>query len=631
MRIAPVVGVLLCSLLTGCTLTSTAPAGPAAGVPIRGMIHGGQQPVVGAHLYLFAANTNGYGGASISLLNASATGQSDSLGAYVTSDNNGGFSITGDYSCTPGSQVYIYAAGGNPGAGVNSALGLLAILGECPDSGNFLAATPFISVNEVSTVAAAYAFAGFATDATHVSSSGTPLAKRGIANAFANAANFADLATGAALAVTPAGNGTVPQIKINTLANILASCVNSTGPSSSACSTLLKSTLTSDSNRPAPTETASAAINIAHNPGSNMNALFSLVSATSPFVPSLAVRPNDFSIGLTFTGGGISKTSGPAGVAIDAAGNAWITNSQGNSVTELSSTGAAISPATGFTGGGLSAPVAIAIDLAGNAWSTNHVNSVSEFSSAGQPISPDAGFTGGGLLAPSAIAIDSSGDVWVTNYGVDGGIAELSNSGVPLSPSTGFTDNGSVGLSFWGVAIDMSGDAWVTLAGGNNLVAELSNSGATISPGNGYGGGGLYIPHAIAIDSSANIWVANAQSLTKFSSVGVALSSSPGFTGSGVISDSILVSGLAIDGGGNAWVGLFGGITELSNSGALLLTDSGAITEGITGGPRSVAIDGSGNVWATNVTSVLEYIGAAVPVVTPLSAGVKNHSLGSRP
>ena len=70
---------------------------------------------------------------------------------------SGRFTITGAYSCNPGSQVYLYALGGDPGAGVNSAAGLLAVLGNCPAPGNFLAATPFVSVNEVSTIAAAYA------------------------------------------------------------------------------------------------------------------------------------------------------------------------------------------------------------------------------------------------------------------------------------------------------------------------------------------------------------------------------------------------------------------------------------------------------------------------------------------
>ena len=213
---------------------------------MQGKVLGGQQPIVGAHIYLLAANTTGNAGpgilasssnASVSLLNAALTGQTDSVGAYVLTDSNGNFTITGDYTCTGNTQVYVYALGGNAGSGANSAAGLLAALGSCPSSGNFLSQTPFIFVNEVSTIAAAYSFAGYATDATHVSSSGSALALTGIRNAFATATNLAGISTGAALATTPAGNGVVPQSEINTLANILSSCVNSTGPASTQCST----------------------------------------------------------------------------------------------------------------------------------------------------------------------------------------------------------------------------------------------------------------------------------------------------------------------------------------------------------------------------------------------------------
>jgi hypothetical protein len=56
--------------------------------------------------------------------------------------------------------------------------------------------------------------------------------------------------------------------------------------------------------------------------------------------------------------------------------------------------------------------------------------------------------------------------------------------------------------------------------------------------------------------------------------------------------------------------------------------------------PVTVAIDGSGNVWIGNLSgsgaaqatgSITELIGAATPVVTPLSVGVKNNTLGARP
>ena len=68
------------------------------------------------------------------------------------------------------------------------------------------------------TVATAYAIAGYATGATHVSSSGNTLAQIGIANAFAMVRNLETLSSGAALTTTLAGNGAVPQSEINTLA-----------------------------------------------------------------------------------------------------------------------------------------------------------------------------------------------------------------------------------------------------------------------------------------------------------------------------------------------------------------------------------------------------------------------------
>jgi ligand-binding sensor domain-containing protein len=53
-------------------------------------------------------------------------------------------------------------------------------------------------------------------------------------------------------------------------------------------------------------------------------------------------------------------------------------------------------------------------------------------------------------------------------------------------------------------------------------------------------------------------------------------------------------------------------------------------------GPSQLAIDPSGNVWVTDYNngsgnSLTEFIGAAAPVVTPVSVAVKNGQLGSRP
>ena len=359
-------------LLTGCTLKATAPASQAYGAAIEGRVRGGQQPIVGARIYLMAANTTGYGAASKSLLDSNATGHSDSIGGYVLTGDGGLFSITGDYSCSASQQVYLLAFGGDAGAGDNPAAALMSVLGQCPSgSTNFLATEPFVVVNEVTTVAGAYALSGYMTDMLHVSSSGTALANTGMANAFLTAAKLADISSGATYATTPAGNGVVPQRKINTLANILSACVNSNGaissiPAPTTCYALF-SNATSDgtSSGTQPTETVTAALNMAHNPGANVANLYSLAPSIAPFQPSVA-SISDLTLALSFTGGGLGH---PLGLAVDGTGNVWTSNNSGHGSASkfAAGTGAALSPSgTGYTGGGISFPYAIAIDGSNN-------------------------------------------------------------------------------------------------------------------------------------------------------------------------------------------------------------------------------------------------------------------------
>ncbi len=439
-------------LLSGCAMTTTATPESAIGATLQGNVHGGSQAVVGAHVHLMAAAATGYGAAATSLLTTGIAG-TDSMGGYVLTSSTGSFSITGDYTCVAGTQVYVLATQGNPGlsAGSNNAnLALMSAIGQCPATGTFLTTVPTIWIDEVTTVASAYALSGFMTDMTHVGSSGKPLALTGIANAFATVSNLVGVSTGAALATTPAGNGTPPQAEINTLANILASCVNSAGLPATACTTLFSNAMNGST---APTDTVTAALNIAHSPTANIGNLFGLqTGAGAPYQPTLASAPNDFTVAITYTGGGMNA---PGSIAIDGVGDVWMVNYGNNSLSKIHGvTGGAISPAGGFTGGGLSGPFAIAIDPSNNAWVVNpatYVNfsqtaptSVSEFSSGGTPAlgSP---FTGGGLaispnfntLSPRDIAFDGLGNAWIANNTAS--LTELNGlTGVALSPSAGF-------------------------------------------------------------------------------------------------------------------------------------------------------------------------------------------------
>ena len=608
-------------LLSGCALTSTPPTTAARGLTLHGKVHGGQQPIAGAHVYLFAADSNAYGNPSVSLLDPGATGFSDSLGGYVPTDQNGGWDISSDYTCTPNTQVYLYALGGDPGAGINSAAGLMAAVGNCPSSGTFAGSVPFVSINEVSTVAAAYAMAGYAVDATHVASSGTPVALNGIANAFANATNLADLGSGTALATTPNGNGTVPTAQINLLANIIAACINSTGPSSTYCSVLLGDA-TSDGTPGgnAATDTASAMINIAHNPGANLADLFNLPPAISPFAPTPSSQPNDLTLSLVFTSGDIRT---PSSVAVDASGNLWITNQAASSVSLLSSLGVPL-PNSPLTGNGVGFPSQVAIDTRGNAWiSNNGANSVSAFDFTGSPLAGSP-FAGGGLSSPQSLAIDPADDVWVASPTTNG-VTLLANLAGTFSP-TSITGDGLA--SPYGVAIDQSGIEWVVNNGANS-VTLLDSTGNPL-PNSPITGDGIQNPVAVSIDGAGNAWISNigANSLTVLDHTGAPVAGSP-FTAGGLN----LPVCVAFDGGGNVWVAnLVGqGVTQLTAAGNPVI-GSPFVAPSLAN-PTFLAVDGSGSVWLANQTgdSLTEIVGAAVPAVTPIASALASNAIGARP
>jgi hypothetical protein len=191
------------------------PVGCATGVPsiatsstpqLRGMVHGGSQPISGAVIQLYAAGTTGYGTGATALLNTP-----------VTTDANGTFSITGDYTCPSStSQLYLVATGGNPGltppSTNNAAIVLMTALGPCTLYGSQSTLNPnsFIFMNEATTVASVYALAPFMTyGTTQVGASSTN--SLGLANAFLTVPNLVNTSTGTPLTTTPAGNGTSPR------------------------------------------------------------------------------------------------------------------------------------------------------------------------------------------------------------------------------------------------------------------------------------------------------------------------------------------------------------------------------------------------------------------------------------
>jgi hypothetical protein len=397
----PILSVTCMTFIAGCasglSKDSALPA-TVQGIAIQGHVHGGQQPVAGSTLTFYAASTAGYKTAATNLLNTP-----------VISDQNGGFTLTGDYTCTAGQMLYITATGGNPNGGGTSAttnpnLSLMAAVGEC----STISSSTVISVNEVTTVAAAYALAPFMSSGSTVGSSATNSV--GLAHAFTNFSKLVNLNSGIAPGPALPSGATIPTAELYALADILAACVNSTGGvagDQTVCGQLFKNSVPS-------TYTAL-------NPAKN----FAFVSAQSPFQPTLSAAPSDWSIAIRYTGSGLSK---PTTTTVDANGNLWVANSGNNSVTVLSQNGVPVSGSP-FNGNGLSSPASIAMDAAGNGWAANKSGtSVSVFTPSGAPLSGSPFLGNGSISTPVSIAIDGPGNIWIANIG-NQSITELDKNG----------------------------------------------------------------------------------------------------------------------------------------------------------------------------------------------------------
>ena len=121
---------------------------------IQGRVYGGQQPVTGASIQLYAAGAPTSGGAF-------GAGATPLITTTVTTDHNGAFSITGRYTLPSApSYFYIVSTGGSPGFGnpANPDIVMMAAIGGCTGAST-LASDLFININEVTTAATILEFA----------------------------------------------------------------------------------------------------------------------------------------------------------------------------------------------------------------------------------------------------------------------------------------------------------------------------------------------------------------------------------------------------------------------------------------------------------------------------------------
>ncbi len=256
--------------------------------------------------------------------------------------------------------------------------------------------------------------------------------------------------------------------RLDTLANIVAGCVDSKGPSSIPCVQLfcdatpglfIEPANASCSGTPAPIDTLGAAHLIVTNPANNVSALFGLASVSAPFAPTLATAPDGWEMALNFAPVGASFVS-PVSIALDGSGNVFVANFGGNG---------------------------------GN----GNIGSVSELTAAsGYGTGLNFAPAGASFSNPRSIALDGSGNVFVANE--FGGVSELTvassyGTGLSFQPAAAAFD------APFSIALDRAGNVFVANEGGNS-VSELT-------AGSGYGTGLKFAPAGAALDTPESIAV----------------------------------------------------------------------------------------------------------------------------
>jgi hypothetical protein len=566
---------------------------------IKGRVEVGGAPIAGATVTAWLAGP----GAPRKLVEAT-TNDDGNYDLIIADEMNG----TG--------VLYLIALGGEAkkaaGKGPNPGTTLMATVGiEPPER---------VTINELTTVASAWTGAQFLNGSVM---SGNLL---GLRIAAGNVPNLVDLETGGlGSVITDPLNApqTTTLAKFNTLGLLLSACVTA---KPDACNKLF------DAATPpggvAPTDTLSAAQNIARHPWHNADKLFALLDEFYPvpegkryrdvsLIPYLYYAPSVWTLSLVYSGGGFFAVGG---AAIDGEGNFWTNNNWlvGSQTTiyqqfgggngKFAPNGKPLSPMiTGYRGGGLDSPGwGIAFSADDKVWVTNLIGGTISIldRKTGKPLSPETGYNFDGRLGQmQGILVAPNGDVWTVDNG-NSQIVHLPGGDPSKGRILGRTVDGKpvdgtlqVKAPF-GIAIDQQDRILITNSG-SNTVTRFSAS----DPANAEEIEVGFSPHAIAIDSQGNAWVGN-------------LVGHPGTREKlALVKQKLEAKAEALEGSMSAddiaakmWVDLWDIVSEFPGGDISMIAPNGTVhgpfnAGGSITGPWGVAIDGNDNVWVASSTS----------------------------
>ncbi len=355
----------------------------------------------------------------------------------------------------------------------------------------------------------------------------------------------------------------------------------------------------------------------------------------------------------------------PQGVATDNAGNFYFTSL--NCVFRVDQNGVMTRVAgnarAGYSGDGGPAPsaqlagaLAVAVDAAGNIFIADTNNYRIRRVSTSGIITTVAGngingYSGDGgpavsaqLANPTGIAVDGSGNIFFsdTTYNsfpaMNNRIRMVSPNGiirtVAGNGTSGASGDGGPAIAAQlaspaGVAVDASGNLFIADTQNNRIRMVAADGTITTVAGNGTGGfsgdngpaasAQLYLPNAVAVDASGNLFIADelndrirkvANGIISTVAGSSRCCSSAGDGGPAVAAELVSPTGVAVDGSGNIIIAdSQSGIIRKVSTGGIIGTAAGSSSTPSGDGPalnaqlsapNAVAVDGDGKVFVAD-------------------------------